>query len=119
MKIEFKLDNETFYSILSLIIIVGTFMWFWNFNDVLSLHFLKHDFTVKLSTYSGFMFLFGFIASEISNRGKMNSTNLKNKEYEKKLNSTSVDSNKDKARIEALERKIETLEKALESKLDR
>lgn len=111
--------TKIFCKTVAIIIIVLMFVWFWQYNNqILNLNVFGKEFSKPLSVYSGYIFLIGFLTSVIASMGTMKSNELKAKEYEKKLNSTSIDSSKDKSKIEALERKIATLEKALETKLE-
>ena len=107
------------YKLIAIIIVVSSFIWFWQYNgQILNLSLFGMSFEKPLSVYSGCVFFLGFVTAVISCMGSIKSNNLKTKEYEKKLSTTSVNSSKDKSKIEALERKIATLEKALESKIE-
>lgn len=111
--------TKIFCKTVAIVIIISVFAWFWKYdNQILNLSLFGKDFTKPLSAYSAWIFLIGFITSIIASMGTLKSNELKTKEYEKKLSTTSIDSSKDKAKIEALERKIATLEKALETKLE-
>jgi len=110
--------QDIFYKMISILLVVLFFGWFWSLNTQLNLELFKNNFSVSLSLYSGIIFLFGFITAVLSSIGSKKSSKIKEMEYEKKLSTTSVDLSKDRAKVEALERKIATLEKALESKIE-
>ena len=102
----------------ALLIIILAFTWFWTNNQMIEINLLGKIYNLSLGMYSGLVFAIGFFTYVIASMGTMKSNEIKTKEYEKKLSTTSIDSSKDKSKIEALERKIATLEKALETKLE-
>lgn len=105
--------------IVSILMAVLAFVWFWSYDLGLELQLFSKNFTTSFSIYSAIIFVIGFVSAVIFFTGELKPIKMKSLEYEKRLSVTSVDKSKDKAKIESLERKIATLEKALESKLDR
>jgi hypothetical protein len=110
---------KIFYKAVAVLIILLSFFWFWKYDSqMLNINVYGKPIQISMAMYSGYVFLIGFITAIFAFMGTLYTSALKTKEYEKKLSTTSVDSSKDKSKIEALERKIATLEKALESKIE-
>ena len=106
------------HKIAALAIVLGTFAYFYiDCKQVLTITLFGNQVETTLALYSAYIFTIGFIAAVISEMGSNKLKDLRIKEYEKKLGTTSVDNSKDKSKIEALERKVMTLEKALENNL--
>lgn len=82
--------------------------------EVFNATFPSVSFSLCLSAF----FILGGIFAFLAVLGLGRAYKVRSREYEKKLTETSIDSSKDKAKIRSLERKIQTLEKALKSKTE-
>lgn len=84
----------------------------WNANGINSMHY-----HVSLIQVLSFFFIAGILVGALWAGTFYISLHKKLKEYQRKLEKTSVQSDEDSSKVEVLEAKIQTLEKALESAL--
>lgn len=106
--------------LISLVITTLYCFWMNNYHNVfMNLSMFNHDFQLKLSLVGIYSFILGFIICMLFFSGIIFVKLSKVKTYKNKLEEKSVDKDKDQAKIEALERKIATLEKALVSKISK
>lgn len=87
-------------------------------NVTMNMGVLKYSFKLKLSLLMVGSFVFGLVMYGLFFSGIFISNLRKGKSIKNKLEQTSINNDKDKAKIQALERKIATLEKALKSKIE-
>lgn len=88
-------------------------------NVTMNMGILKFTFKFKLSLLMICSFVLGLVMYTLFFSGIIISKIKKDNTIKNKLEKTSISNDKDKAKIQALERKIATLEKALASKIDK
>lgn len=115
---------KTFFNILAFLVL-AYFIYLLYLNMPVTFNFVIWDINGKTMAFKEtdftaaaiFIFLFGALCAGLWEAQFWIKDKMKLKEYQRKLEKTSVQSSEDSSKVEVLEAKIKTLEKALESAL--
>lgn len=90
-----------------------------NYSNVIQFTIIQDKFSLSLAYILVVAFIDGVLAGFLFLYGYLRDSNFKLKEYQRKLEKTSVSADCDSSKVAVLEAKIEVLEKALKSALDK
>ena len=101
------------------IILIAIYIAYLNMHNLTDVYVLSYTYNLPVCRIIAASFAFGILSALIFAAGFTIPLTNKLKEYKKKLEKTSIQSTEDISKIEVLEAKIETLEKALNTALNK